>query len=332
MGILLSTACNLNCKYCADLCNYRPKLFYKYEVFRNDFEIVLRSVNKIREVLIGGGEVMLYPDLDKVIRYCVESDKIDEVIIVTNGSIMPDSRVWDVLNNKKVLFRISGYKDEVIPNRKRLLDKVIEFGIRLDDLDGMIWYDVGDNRNRHRSSAQNEAVFNACMMKSCVTINATGKIFFCSREMAAYDSKWYPTPFPDEYIDVRKSNGGIREELDRFFKIKCLSTCSFCDGISFSSKEVPVAEQIADKRQIIEFINRLNDIFLDNNKDEYRNRVDDFLQFSSGYCFISHLEKDDYNSPNVIFISNSEVSEDCCYIRDDRLYDRLVNAVKIYHE
>ena len=251
LGILTSCKCNLKCKNCADLCWKRPQNDYEISNIKRDLDKVMDSVNGIDELLLVGGETLLYKNLEELIEYCGSIERIREIIVTTNGTIMPKLQLFEVMKKYNVIFRISGYGQEVAPKRNEIIEVGKRKGIRIDDLEGMEWYDIGNNHNRKRNKDELHEVFSKCGMRSCVTMS-NGLIGFCSRQLAAIETSLYPNPGKNEYIDLRKATSSIilEEMLSMFYEQQYISTCNYCDGIDMSNSEkmfrrqVPVAEQI----------------------------------------------------------------------------------------
>lgn len=255
MGILLTTGCNLNCRHCADLIPYRQFFYYAKEDVIRDLDKVLSSVRRIKEVLLIGGEVMLYKELVEIVNYCISEPKIKKIIITTNGTIIPSQEIWKVLENPKVTLRISGYGTNVAPDRHLLVEEADRRGIRYEDHDGMIWKNVGENYKRYRSFKELKGIFQDCMMRSCVGMTHDGKIFFCSRQVAAYYTSDYPQPTENEYLDVRSSTPQeLKKKWSKFYRQKYISTCDYCDGITRDSKAIGTALQIITTKKYVELL------------------------------------------------------------------------------
>ena len=89
LGILVTSCCNLNCRNCADLIPKRGNFHYKLEDIIQDMNKVLENVSFIQEVLVIGGETLLYPWLKEVIDFCRKQEKIGKIVITTNGTLQP---------------------------------------------------------------------------------------------------------------------------------------------------------------------------------------------------------------------------------------------------
>ncbi len=255
LGIRLTTCCTLNCKDCADLMPRSPQIHYDYDLLMQDMNKLLNAIDALQEILLIGGEVFLYPKLKEVIEWALSEPKILNIIIVTNGTIKPNDEILHLLKNPKITFRISGYSDSIVPNRKKLVSLIKNNDIKLQDLEGMIWKDVGDFSCRNRTVKQLNAVWNSCSMNECVGITSKGRIYWCSRSVAADDLSVYPSPLENEYVDVRNTPAELlAQKLEDFYNIEYISTCNYCDGINVCSPAVPTAAQMVHKELVLELL------------------------------------------------------------------------------
>lgn len=112
---------------------------------------------------------------------------------------------------------------------------------------------MGSFDQRHRTEAELTKIFQTCIMRDCVTLS-NGMIFFCSRQTAAFETDFYPTPLEKEFVNVRAGDD-ICKKLEEFYKLPYISTCDYCDGISCATqKTVPTAQQILDKRTFLNLL------------------------------------------------------------------------------
>lgn len=255
LGIRVSTFCNLNCKDCADLVPYIESSHYDYDLLIQDFGKVLQTIDVIREVLIIGGEVFLYPYMYEVLEYCINHPKINKVIITTNGTMMPSEKMLRLLQHGKVTVRISGYGESIVPQRPELIRLLAESKVQAEDLEGMLWSDVGNAEYRHRNVEELKTLWMKCGMNACVTLASNGKIYYCSRSMTADELDIYPAPEEGEFVDVRNTPvEQLGEKLERFYDLEYISTCNYCDGITDQSPLVPTAAQIVPKNIALELL------------------------------------------------------------------------------
>lgn len=254
LGILVTTYCNLKCRDCADLIPRRTRRHYELGQLISDVSIVLENVDYINEILVIGGEALLYPQLPEVLDFCKRQQKIGRLVITTNGLSIPDERLLESFRKNEVLIRVSGYPEYVAPNRKKALQKYRDSGLDVEDLENMRWYDIGDLKKRNRTEETLKDVFRTCVMKDCVTLSQEGKIFYCSRQMVADETTFYPDPLEHEFVNVRAEKD-LRKKLRAFYSLPYITTCDYCDGISCETRQtVPTAAQILKKETFLEFL------------------------------------------------------------------------------
>lgn len=152
------------------------------------------------------------------------------------------------MKNNRVIVRVSGYGDDIVPKREDFISRLKENNVRLEDLEGLIWRNVGNTECRNRTPEEMEEIWDHCTMNECVTLTSRGRIYYCSRAIAADDLECCPPPKENEYIDVRHlSVAQIAERLEPFYALPYISTCNFCDGITEKSPMVTTAAQMVKK-------------------------------------------------------------------------------------
>lgn len=254
LGILVTTYCNLNCRNCADLIPKRCSRHYLPEEWKEDMRRLLTAVSYIEEVLIIGGEVFLYPWLEEILDFCGKQEKIGKLILTTNGTVEPAERLVTCMERNNVQIRVSGYSKTVAPKRETVIEKCRESGVEVESLEHQDWADIGPACRRNRTEEELTNVFCTCMMKDCVCMQSEGKIFYCSRSMGAYETDIYPVPREGEYVDVRNETH-LAERLRKFYELRYISTCDYCDGISCATRQVvPAGIQILDKNIFLELL------------------------------------------------------------------------------
>ena len=120
----LITKCTLRCKDC---CHYIP--FFKnnqkitLEQFKQDLDLLLKTVDVIYGMSLTGGETLLAKDLTKMIKYALSKKRVKNIIITTNSTIIPSEELIDILkhNRKRCFVVISNY------TKNEKLDKIINF-------------------------------------------------------------------------------------------------------------------------------------------------------------------------------------------------------------
>ena len=102
---MLTEKCSLKCRDCANLMQYysKPVNIEKSELFE-DLEDLLFLADEINEIRIIGGEPLVNKDFHEVCLKAASSDKVNKVVVYTNGTICPPDSKLKLLKNKRFLF------------------------------------------------------------------------------------------------------------------------------------------------------------------------------------------------------------------------------------
>jgi len=257
LGFLLTTRCNLTCIGCNHLQDLFDKShnvhFQRADIF-NDLEKLIDAVDFVKSIVIVGGEAMLHPDFETLLRKVVALPKVGFVQLITNGTVVPkNEKVYELLSNKRVIVEISGYGDEIssklVKKREVLFRKLTEAGIyyRYDEV--MQWIDFGGFEKRNYAPMEWKEVYDKCCFVSNDLFN--GQLHKCSR--SAYGQFLEKTPaYKNDYVDVRALSGiELRHQIKTFIK-KIPQACYHCDGTT--TKTMPAGVQLAPKSQSLEIV------------------------------------------------------------------------------
>ncbi len=145
--ILPTDACNLRCKACLNFTTYIKKFKHQpIEKLKKEIDLYFRNVDYTGLFFISGGEPLLYPKLAELIEY-IESnydDKIYEIGIVTNGTIIPSKEVIDCLENSRIKLTVDDYratlsdKEEAITYNIKFFKSLMKDNIRVRKYDEWI--------------------------------------------------------------------------------------------------------------------------------------------------------------------------------------------------
>lgn len=242
ISVFLTQRCTLKCRKCSDLIPYYqcPQNFPVEEVESN-IRKYLSAVDSVHYLLLAGGETFLYPELARIITFCLAQEKIKNIGIVSNGTVLPTDEMCRLLKNPKISVRVSAYPC-VEKQRGRMLQKLRQNYVMIEDLQGQKWYDVGDFQKRNRNKRQLQQVFQHCEMNQCFEIDRD-KVLYCARQRGC-EVGVTPAPLKGEYVLLKTGNHmRLRKELLRMYAQTSLSTCDYCDGITEQSREIIPGEQ-----------------------------------------------------------------------------------------
>lgn len=240
--------CTLRCKECNSYIPYctHPEDF-SYDDMVQMVNKVLMAYQSIGNILLYGGEPLLYKDLYRLVHTFVNNPQIEKVTVVTNGTLVPKEELLEELCHPKVFVRISNY-GKLSTKMDELKDVLQQKGIPTEITDFKVW-----NRNPtvevldETTEQLREKVKNCCAIaKSVILIN--GKIFFCSYS-GYYDYFKAVPDYGDNNVNLLEFKGTgeeLREKIDSIFQMSedglPKKACRFCKFNNFED-DLPVAEQ-----------------------------------------------------------------------------------------
>ncbi|MGE5391246.1 MAG: radical SAM protein [Deltaproteobacteria bacterium] len=242
---VLTTCCNLRCRDCANLIQYyRQPAHLDADLILQDLQTLADSADMIYKVLVMGGEPLIYPDLNKVLRTILEMPKIGMIHLVTNGTIIPKPDTLDILSHPRVYVTVSEYPEKLAPRREKLLQMLHDRGIPLKHfppdwtaLGGLDHKVPDDDRNMSRR-------FRRCNRTVCNSL-LDGKFFICPR--SAHGARIGQFELPDyDFVQIRGRHDFpmIRDELKALGKLPYLAACAHCNGVD--GPPVPAALQMSE--------------------------------------------------------------------------------------
>lgn len=231
MDLCVNSVCTLHCAKCTQGMPYlKNRTIDTAEEIIQNMEELLSRIDYIFQMGIIGGEPFLNRDLDKVISWCVNHEKIGWIVVVTNGTIFPDEKILNSLKNKKVWLGISYYELEDDSNRKKLLDWVKREGVRYTYTEDQEWYDfLGDKLElKNYSKHILRESFESCVIHDCVAFK--GKVLYrCPKAALLYDLGVLGE-YNDDMIclDRIKGRNDMKHALKRFYCRDYLVSCQYC--------------------------------------------------------------------------------------------------------
>lgn len=264
VGLMVTMACNLNCRLCGTYAPYRKgeQFFSATEqeaVIKRYFEIV----SYVKKFTFSGGEPQLFSELPRLFSFVQKYlDQIGIVEIVTNGTIVPSKELIDAAKGigKQMIFLVDDYGMELSPKIQEIHDTLksaaIPFVVRkndavnIDDAYYGGWVDYGDGLQKiMHSQEEMEILFSKCAQpqkyKFCFPIYK-GIMYPCEpvKRCMEFGTTARNT---DEFIDLLDDTVSIeqqRNKIRKIYEMKCFAACAFCKGICDDSKRYLPAQQL----------------------------------------------------------------------------------------
>lgn len=190
--LIVGQNCTLKCKNCA---NFSPYLanklpFYNAEEIIADLHAITNEA-KLEHLQVQGGEFFLHPQSEQILDSIISNDRILNVTIATNATIIPkDSILQKIKDSKKIMIRMSNYGLVNEKTAKRLESKLKELEIPNMiynfALNTSFWAKCGEPNMKKLSTKEMLYYFNQCFFgKYCLTME-NGFITRCSRATIAH--------------------------------------------------------------------------------------------------------------------------------------------------
>jgi organic radical activating enzyme len=252
LRVMVTSRCSLRCKECSTFVPYvRNPRDDEWAEIVADVKTFLDSAGRLQEVEFLGGEPLLHPDLDKMISGLKDEPRIEQIAIVSNGTILPgDALVQAMVSDGRAIFRMSSYGglSKKLGEAKSLLS---EKGVRHEIIDYKTWYKSSQVKSADEDEDELKRKFNNCM-KGCGLVCWSGKLFFCATLPFLIEAGAFPQA-DDNFYDMRKKDV-CREQLlseiftyaDRCNTDNYVDACRYCTGKTSTNfgHSVQVAEQI----------------------------------------------------------------------------------------
>ncbi len=253
VALSITERCSLKCKHCSVLAPYYScPMDEPLDDIITCFSRFLNCIDSIAELQIGGGEPFMHKELDKILSWCLQQEKIKEISIFTNSTIIPNQKVLTLFQNPKIKLLLDDY-GELSRNFNALVSICEEKNIRYLKQKFLHWDDLGtfDAEETDETILMNR--FRFCSFGN-VNSFMKGKLYRCTTAARLEDIGLIKDD-PTDYVDFRqeKERDSFQKEIIQLLYQKSYHQgCRICAGISNSKIGIPVAEQI-DTKHILQF-------------------------------------------------------------------------------
>ncbi len=241
----ITERCTLRCEKCSVLAPYYTKARDdSYADIIQPFQRFLSCVDSIAELQLGGGETLMHKELERILAWCLEREKIKEISIFTNSTILPNEGLTKVLANPKVKLLLDDYGplSRKLPDIIRLCD---EKGIRYLIQKFERWDDLGDYTDKHETDEEVAEKFRYCSFGNVISF-LKGKLYRCTTAARIADMRMVPDD-PDDYVDFNYEQEAAvwKDQIRKLLYEKKFHTgCRLCNGVNIYRLGIPVAEQL----------------------------------------------------------------------------------------
>ena len=246
LEVVLTTKCSLNCRNCANLMQYyKEGISFPPEEVIKDVKDLLALTDHVNEFGIIGGEPFLHPSVEDVAEILCGSKKIKNVIIVTNGTIIPERKIMERLAKCRNLeVQISNYNHIAGVRTNEVYQAFLNAGVNVKIIT-YAWRAYHFSPPKGKSVPELEATFRKCL--KCNEL-FDGAIHFCPTSSNGMKCGFVPHRAED-YCSIRL-DGTKKQYWERKYALASflknttwICACDQCEN-SRENEVIPIAEQL----------------------------------------------------------------------------------------
>ena len=250
--LYITDKCTLKCKHCALFAPYfKNPQDRDLEECKRDISLYFKFVDKVSVFRVLGGETFLYRPLAELLTFISENygKQIGELLVVTNGTIIPARNILEVLAKHNIRVLISDYQLELAQKkRQKLLETFENNGVNYTIFAVDEWRDTWGNPTVEKFHSESEAikVFNGCYV--WCRVPHKGKFYFCLNDLAA-KRMGFVEEDSNDCVDLEQDQiEKVKKEIllldSKKIKKGYVNFCKNCFSMSpQNSRVIPVAEQ-----------------------------------------------------------------------------------------
>jgi len=222
---------------------------YYEQPIDNDLELLIKSfdnfieaVDYCYEVRMIGGEPLMYKNINKVIEHVLSKKNIGNIIIYTNGTIVPKRDKINIFKNPKIYFKISNYGSHS-RNVEKLEKTLAENRIHYITERVTTWQDCAKIDDFKRTDTLNKEIFGNCCVNETLTM-LHGKLYLCPYSAHVENLKIIK-PKVKEHVELFSfDQNNLKTQIrDLYFGKEFLEACKICNGRDHNVASIPAAEQ-----------------------------------------------------------------------------------------
>lgn len=245
---VITTRCNLKCRDCVLKIPYLKEHKDRSSAsLLADMDRTLEIVDSIKEMEVCGGESFLYTELIPFLEHAKKYNRIFSICVTTNGTIVPDEAVLDVMKNSNITLKISDYGE--ISTQKYVIEKKCrEKGIPCYFQD-CNWLDLSPTEGLNYSFEELGWLFDHCGYKETCIRNWDGVIYKCGLQRVwgnadpFYDTELIKKDGVD--LNDRTDDKALKKRLKEYLTSTVpFEVCKYCRG---NTKPIPRAIQLEER-------------------------------------------------------------------------------------
>ena len=258
IDLTITTSCTLKCRDCIQqIPLIKSKKNLRFEDIADSLRNTFHHIDYCKEFHIVGGEPLLHPQLPHIVEHvgAIYGEKIETIVIVTNGTIVPKDELLNVMSHWHVRVEISDYRESVTAPSGQKINEIAS-ALKQYHIPCLLrpmseWNDYcGDNTETSKGSSDDAltATFDTCPCAGPTLSVYAKKMYICSRSMVAETFGLIDTDLRNG-ISLQGDATAIRENLLEYsLKITesgYIPYCINCHGKkAIYDRLIPAAKQL----------------------------------------------------------------------------------------
>ena len=245
LTLAITEQCTLRCIDCMSLIPYfkNPK--------NHNWKGIIKSLNRLLEIItfdeimLAGGEILLHPNLLELLELIIESPKIKKITTITNGTVIPSSRLVEVLRCPKIEVIITNY-GEISYKFDELVDLFDRENIKyFEELPQ--WFRCSNVSLHDRSIGQLQDVYANCCKTDGTPYLNRGKLYKC-QFAASVDQLGVIPKSPEDSVELLAEPYNpivLKKKVDELFSRETfIDACKYCKGRDYHAEITPSGRQM----------------------------------------------------------------------------------------
>ena len=226
--ITVSAQCTLHCKDCGNFMQYydKPSPMNLDNVIAW-VDAFLEAVDYIKIFRVMGGEPLMQKELPDVLKFILDSPKVEHMQLVSNATIMPKPEVIDLLKNPKASIYLSNYGDKLCPKHKTIVDKCLAEDIMVNASAQSIWTDDGDTSIRTTDIKKIKKNYKQCWLPCKHIWN--GELHVCPRSAHGKALGMIKMKEQDYVRLLDTTVAERRKQIRELHDVEYVDACACCD-------------------------------------------------------------------------------------------------------
>lgn len=231
VDFIITNCCTLKCRDCCTLTPYvapENRVHVPYDSVKNDALALNNAADGVVNFDIIGGEPLLFPKLADLIRYIHDLPNIYQIMVDTNGTVIPKEDLLKAMRECEVIVHITDYGD-VSFNKDKVLKVIEDAGIIVSMRSANLfsWYDFGKIEERIEGEQER---WDNCASRDCITMYK-GRLHLCARDPRYVEDELYLADDTESVDLTMEDINAMRRMLKNVRgRKKALTGCRYCGG------------------------------------------------------------------------------------------------------